>query len=97
MHRGTIAALAGLLLAVAIAAGLLRLARGPDEEVVTADAPIEQGGLELPARVEGSRLALAVSSPRPCTAGGRAMPGHVPFVSTTFAPVAFPSSPAFTN
>ena len=83
MHRGTIAALAGLLLAVAIAAGLLRLAGGPDEEVVTADAPIEQGGLDLPARVEGSRLALAVDGrfePRfwPGVNLGATTPGHLP-------------------
>jgi hypothetical protein len=84
MSRGILAAVAGLALAVAIGVVLFRVAAGGDEqEIVAAAAPIEQDGLRLPARVEGSRLALAVEGrfePRfwPGVNLGVTTPGHSP-------------------
>ena len=66
LHRGTLAAVAALLLAAAIAYGLLQLV-APDEGEVPAGqpgafsgAPAEVDGLTVPARVQGTKLALAV-------------------------------------
>jgi hypothetical protein len=89
MHRGTIAAVAGFLLAIAIAVALFGMTRGEDDEVANArpgrfsGVPAEQGGLTVPARVEGSRLALAIGGsfePRfwPGVNLGATTPGHHP-------------------
>ena len=84
MHRGAVAAVAGLLLAVAIGFGLLQVAGGDDGGgAAAARATVERAGLELPARVEGSHLALAVDGgfePRfwPGVNLGVTTPGHQP-------------------
>jgi hypothetical protein len=89
MYRGVLAAVAGLALAVVLGVVLFRLAAGGDEEVAAerpgpySGAPVQQGELRLPARVEGSRLALAVGGrfePRfwPGVNLGVTIPGHSP-------------------
>jgi hypothetical protein len=89
MYRGVLAAVAGLALAAVLAVVLLRLADGGDEEIAAerpgpySGAPVAQGELRLPARVQGSRLALAVDGrfePRfwPGVNLGVTVPGHAP-------------------
>jgi hypothetical protein len=82
MYRGVIAAVAGVALAAGLAFVLFGLAEGGDDEA-TAERPIEQNGLRLPARVEGDKLALAVDGrfePRfwPGVNLGVTTPGHHP-------------------
>lgn len=84
MYRGPLAALAGLLLAAALAFLLFGLARdSADEEVAATARPIEQDGLRLPARIDGTQLAVAVDGrfePRfwPGVNLGATIPGHHP-------------------